>query len=151
MDALQVRAMTVAVAAGTLSLGLAVAALAGPPVAAFNASQDAVRMSILRSTMLTQRTAATQKTTAANPKPTPTTTAAPSQKATSATHTTGQPNQTCGSASAPTTPGNAWYAPGSAFNPNGKAGMVYAGTRPQNSKNPTSVAQYDVACSHQPR
>ena len=62
---------------------------------------------------------------------------------------TGQPNQTCGSASAPETPGNAANAPGSAFNPNGKAGTVYAGQQPQNSRNTASVAQYDAACSHQ--
>jgi hypothetical protein len=64
------------------------------------------------------------------------------------THT-GQPNQSCGSASAPNTPGNAAAAPGSAFNPDGKAGTMYAGQQPQNSRNPVSVSQYDVACSHQ--
>jgi hypothetical protein len=37
-------------------------------------------------------------------------------------------------------------APGSAFNPDGKAGTVYAGEQPQNSNNPKSVSQYDVAC-----
>jgi hypothetical protein len=37
-------------------------------------------------------------------------------------------------------------APGSAFNPDGTAGTKYAGTQPQNSKNPKSVSQYDVAC-----
>jgi hypothetical protein len=63
---------------------------------------------------------------------------------------TGQPNQSCGSDTAPNTPGNAATAPGSAFNPNGKAGMVYAGQQTQNSKNPVSVSQYDVACSHVP-
>lgn len=63
---------------------------------------------------------------------------------------TGQPNQTCGSATAPETPGHAASAPGSAFNPNGHAGTVYAGQQPQNSVNPVSVSQYDVACSHQP-
>jgi hypothetical protein len=63
----------------------------------------------------------------------------------------GQPNQSCGSANAPNTPGNAASAPGSAFNPNGTAGMMYAGQQPQNSRNPASVAQYDVARSHQPR
>ncbi len=63
---------------------------------------------------------------------------------------TGQPNQTCGSASAPLTPGNAASAPGSAFNPDGKAGTVYAGQQPQNSVNPLSVSQYDVACARQP-
>jgi hypothetical protein len=62
---------------------------------------------------------------------------------------TGQPNQSCGSATAPETPGNAASAPGSAFNPNGHAGTVYAGQQPQNSRNTASVSQYDVACSHQ--
>ena len=65
--------------------------------------------------------------------------------------TMGQPNQSCGSATAPNTPGNASSAPGSAFNPNGKAGTVYAGEQPQNSVNPKSVSQYDVACARQPR
>jgi len=60
--------------------------------------------------------------------------------------TGGQPNQSCGSANASSTPGNAASARGSAFNPNGVAGTVYAGQQPQNSKNPNSVSQYDVAC-----
>jgi hypothetical protein len=60
---------------------------------------------------------------------------------------TGQPSQSCQVTTV--TPGNAASAPGSAFNPAGKAGMVYAGTQPQNSKNPNSVAQYDVACFQQ--
>lgn len=63
---------------------------------------------------------------------------------------TGQPNQTCGSATAPNTPGNSASAPGSAFNPNGTAGAVYAGQQPQNSRNTASVSQYDVACFEQP-
>jgi len=62
---------------------------------------------------------------------------------------TGQPNQSCGSATAPNTPGNAAAAPGSAFNPAGHAGTVYAGEQPQNSRNTASVSQYDVACSRQ--
>ena len=57
---------------------------------------------------------------------------------------TGQPTQSCGSQ--PSTPGNAVNAPGSAFNPTGVAGTVYAGNAPQNSTNPNSVSQYDVAC-----
>lgn len=57
---------------------------------------------------------------------------------------TGQPNQSCEVAGA--TPGNAVSAPGSAFNPDGVSGMVYAGEQSQNSKNPFSVSQYDVAC-----
>ena len=56
----------------------------------------------------------------------------------------GQPGQSC--QSQPSTPGNAASAPGSAFNTSGKAGSVYAGTQPQNSTNPKSVSQYDVAC-----
>ena len=62
---------------------------------------------------------------------------------------TGQPNQSCGSATAPFTPGMSASAPGSAFNPDGKAGTVYAGQQPQNSNNTASVSQYDVACFHQ--
>ena len=60
---------------------------------------------------------------------------------------TGQPSQTCLSATAPSEPGNAASAPGSAFNENGGiAGSMYAGSQPQNSNNPKSVSQYDVAC-----
>ena len=65
-------------------------------------------------------------------------------------HVTGQPNQSCGSATAPNTPGNAAAAPGSAFNPTpGTAGQVYAGQQDVNSRNTASVSQYDAACSHQ--
>lgn len=56
----------------------------------------------------------------------------------------GQPNQSC--QSQPMTPGMSAGAPGSAFNTSGVAGTVYAGTQPQNSNNPMSVSQYDVAC-----
>lgn len=59
----------------------------------------------------------------------------------------GQPNQSCQVTTV--TPGNAAAASGSAFNPNGMAGSVYAGTQPQNSNNPKSVSQYDVACFQQ--
>ncbi len=62
------------------------------------------------------------------------------------TGNTGQPNQSCGSSNAQMTPGNAVNSPGSAFNPNGVAPGVYAGQQPQNSGNPKSVSQYDVAC-----
>ena len=64
-------------------------------------------------------------------------------------HTTGQPGAECGSATAPNTPGRAASAPGSAFNEDGRAGTVYAGEQPQNSRNPVSVSQYDTACLHQ--
>ncbi|HKU59234.1 MAG TPA: hypothetical protein VJP39_06485 [Gaiellaceae bacterium] len=60
---------------------------------------------------------------------------------------TGQPSQTCLSSTAPSEPGQAANAPGSAFNENGgTAGSVYAGNQPQSSNNPNSVSQYDVAC-----
>jgi hypothetical protein len=66
----------------------------------------------------------------------------------------GQPGQSCQAvvANGGTEPGNAASAPGSPFNepsatsPGGTAGLHYAGNQPQNSKNPKSVAQYDVAC-----
>jgi hypothetical protein len=56
----------------------------------------------------------------------------------------GQPNVDCADFSS--RPGQSASAAGSAFNPDGKAGMVYAGEQPQNSTNPHSVSQYDVAC-----
>jgi hypothetical protein len=60
---------------------------------------------------------------------------------------TGQPSQTCLSGTAPSEPGKAASARGSAFNENGGiAGSMYAGSQPQNSTNPNSVSQYDVAC-----
>ncbi len=66
---------------------------------------------------------------------------------------TGQPSQTCTSSTAPNEPGSSSSSPGSPFNePNsgapgtGTGGTVYAGQQPQNSKNPNSVSQYDVAC-----
>ena len=43
-------------------------------------------------------------------------------------------------------PGNSASGPGSAFNEDGMAGTVYAGEQTQNSNNPHSVSQYDVAC-----
>jgi hypothetical protein len=48
-------------------------------------------------------------------------------------------------------PGHASSAPGSAFNPDGNAGTHYAGEQPQNSRNTSSVSQYDTACMHQPQ
>ncbi len=62
---------------------------------------------------------------------------------------TGQPSQTCLSSTAPSEPGNAGSASGSAFNENGgTAGSVYAGngvsaTTPASGQ---AVSQYDVAC-----
>jgi hypothetical protein len=62
---------------------------------------------------------------------------------------TNQPGKTCLVDGPP--PGNAANARGSAFNPSGVAGSVYAGQQPQNSRNTASVAQYDVACANQAR
>lgn len=59
---------------------------------------------------------------------------------------TGQPSQECGDEGATMRPGNSMTAPGSASNPDGVSGTHYAGEQPQNSKNPHSVSQYDVAC-----
>ncbi len=59
-------------------------------------------------------------------------------------NTPGQPGQSC--QAQPTTPGSSAAAPGSAFNTSGVAGTHYAGNAPQNSTNPNSVSQYDVAC-----
>jgi hypothetical protein len=63
---------------------------------------------------------------------------------------TGQPKVECGSATAPNTPGQSAGAPGSPFNEQGRAGEVYAGEQPQNSRNTASISQYDSACANQP-
>jgi hypothetical protein len=60
-------------------------------------------------------------------------------------HATQQPSQSCEDLL--NQPGNSIDASGSAFNPDGKAGAVYAGNHdPINDKNTASVSQYDVAC-----
>jgi len=66
--------------------------------------------------------------------------------------TTGQPGaptNTCGPAN-PVTPGSSVAAPGSPFNPNGQAGVVYAGNPGTaslaNANSTAVVSQYDVAC-----
>jgi hypothetical protein len=62
-------------------------------------------------------------------------------------HPTGQAFFECEEAR----PGHASSAPGSAFNVEGNAGTHYAGEQPQNSRNTSSVSQYDTACMHQPQ
>ena len=59
------------------------------------------------------------------------------------TGTPGQPSQSC----------QAFFGNAGPFTPRGfntdgfaHAGTVYAGSQPQNSNNPASVSQYDVAC-----
>jgi hypothetical protein len=53
---------------------------------------------------------------------------------------TGQPSQECGEEGATATP--AGFATGGFAH----AETQYAGSQPQNSNNPNSVSQYDVAC-----
>ena len=63
---------------------------------------------------------------------------------------TGQPSQSCQVTMV--TPGHAATARGSAFNPNGVSGAVYANPTSRGgvaSGNSHVVAQYDVACFHQ--
>ena len=65
--------------------------------------------------------------------------------------TTGQPGapaNTCGPDN-PMTPGNSVNASGSPFNPNGQAGVVYAGNPDTHSlvaNSTAAVSQYDTAC-----
>jgi hypothetical protein len=63
---------------------------------------------------------------------------------------TGQPSQTCLSSTAPTEPGQAAGASGSAFNETGPgtAGVVYAGNgvSATTAGSANAVSQYDVAC-----
>jgi hypothetical protein len=70
------------------------------------------------------------------------------------TPTTGQPGapaNTCGPSN-PVTPGHAATSPGSPFNPNGRAGVVYAGNPNTaslaHSNSSAAVSQYDSACVH---
>src|SRR5438552_11797902 len=63
---------------------------------------------------------------------------------------TGQPSQSCLSSTAPSEPGHAADAGGSAFNESGPgvAGQVYAGSgiSATTAGSPHAVSQYDVAC-----
>jgi hypothetical protein len=63
----------------------------------------------------------------------------------SSSNPTGQPSQSC--QAEPDTPGggNSANSPGSPF-ADGSSATHYAGSQPQNSRNPKSVSQYDVAC-----
>jgi hypothetical protein len=91
---------------------------------------------------------AAQAPAAHAPTQAPTTTTAPQtgQPTTlSPAHTTGQPNANCETLG--NQPGNSISAPGSAFNPSGTSGGVYAGEQTQNSRNTASASQYDVACA----
>ncbi len=59
--------------------------------------------------------------------------------------TQGQPNQSCEEQPSMPGGGNSANSPGSAF-VGGVSDGMYAGSQPQNSNNPNSVSQYDVAC-----
>lgn len=78
--------------------------------------------------------------------------AAPTAAFAQVSPTTGQPGaptNTCGPDN-PVTPGAAATSPGSPFNADGQAGMVYAGNPETASLNHSNslaaVSQYDVAC-----
>lgn len=81
--------------------------------------------------------------------------ASPTLANTSPTGSPGQPGAINGTTCQvyPTTPGNSVNAPGSVFDPNGQAGVVYAGNpgtaSAANSQSPHSVSEYDIACFQQ--
>jgi hypothetical protein len=59
----------------------------------------------------------------------------------------GQPSQSC--EDTPTTPGQSSSARGSAFNPDGVSGGVYADGTESGRPNDTATSQYDTACFQQ--
>lgn len=73
-----------------------------------------------------------------------------------ASFATGQPGAaggvTCGSPGATQTPGNSANAPGSPFDPNGQAGLVYAGNpgtaSAAHSNSGNAISEYDIACKN---
>lgn len=81
--------------------------------------------------------------------------AVPAFAAPSPTGSPGQPGAFNGTTCQiyPTTPGNSVNAPGSVFNPNGRAGLVYAGNPGTaslaHSNSIHSVSEYDIACFQQ--
>jgi len=99
-----------------------------------------MRQDAMTTSRLSTMPAATTARPATIAKPT-----TPTAKTTTTARTTGQPNASC--EDTPNPPGHSASAPGSAFAPDGVAGTHYAGEQPQNSKNPNSVSQYDVACT----
>ena len=128
---------TVAATLAALCLGTSIDTFAAPSAASARGTEHTATPSQSAPTTM----ASTQKspTTATSPatQTTTTTTRGPSK--------TGQPSQSCEDLG--NQPGNSMSAPGSAFNPSGTAGGVYAGEQPQNSRNTASVSQYDVACA----
>jgi hypothetical protein len=62
----------------------------------------------------------------------------------------GQPGAECGASNAESRPGKSISAKGSAFNPEGRAGGVYAGSEEtaslEHAGSEHAVSQYDIAC-----
>lgn len=141
MNIVNLKPVTTIAAACVLSLvsAAAFAARGGAAPSGATMRGSAAQASTMRASAPTTRmttTTTAPKAAAATTKSTTTTKAAT---------TTGQPGASC--EATPNQPGNSISAPGSAFNPDGISGTKYAGEQPQNSINPHSVSQYDVACA----
>ena len=132
MNSLKLKSLTLSMAICALSLASATAFAAGGARANGSATAHASMRTTTSAPLSTTRSM-------------PTKSVATSAKARTTARSTGQPNASC--EETPNQPGHSISAPGSAFNPDGVAGTKYAGEQPQNSRNPKSVSQYDVACA----
>ena len=143
MNIVNLKPVTTIAAACVLSLvsAAAFAERGGAAPSGATMRGSAAQASTMRASAPTTRMTTTTTTTA----PKAAAAATKSTTTTKAATTTGQPGASC--ETTPNQPGNSISAPGSAFNPTGTAGEVYAGEQPQNSINPHSVSQYDVACA----
>ena len=128
------KSLVIGAALGALSFALSDAAVAAGAPAASASPHATTTMPAQRIASANTTAPATKQSATTN---TTTTTKGPTK--------TGQPSQSCEDLG--NQPGRSMSAPGSAFNPDGKAGSVYAGEQPQNSRNMASVSQYDVACA----
>lgn len=146
MSTLKMKPVATMAAACVLSL-VSAAAFAGRMGAApAGGTARASGTHAVDSTRMSGRDAATTRMSAPAAAPTTGATArAATTRPATTTRRTGQPNASC--EDTPNQPGHSISAPGSAFNPDGVAGTKYAGEQPQNSRNPKSVSQYDVACT----
>ena len=146
MSTLKVKPVATMAAACVLSLVSAAAFGAGRMGVA--PAAGAARMSgthAVDSSRMNGRDAAATTRMSAPSAPTGATARAATTRPATTTRRTGQPGASC--EDTPNQPGHSISAPGSAFNPDGVAGTKYAGEQPQNSQNPKSVSQYDVACT----
>lgn len=137
-------AMTIA-AVCVLSLFSAASLAAGRAASAPGTMRAGAQRDVAAAHMTARPMASTTTTTATRPASATTTKSTTTAKSSTTTRRTGQPNASC--EDMPNQPGHSISAPGSAFNPDGVSGTKYAGEQPQNSKNPKSVSQYDVACA----